>query len=91
MNYSFGAQSSFGSAVYLKKNTHPLKFSEDWLIWSSEKWQIFMCPLIKSVNAQQNMYSIQKKNSQRYSVLENHPNTDTNNIHFEKLPEYEYK
>ena len=26
---SFGAQSSFGSAEYSKKNTHPLIFSED--------------------------------------------------------------
>ena len=39
MNYSFGAQSSFGSGEYLKKNTHPLIFSEDWLIQSSEKWK----------------------------------------------------
>ena len=44
-----------------------------------------------SINAQQNMYSIQKKNSQRYSVVENHPNTITNNIRFEKLLKYEYE
>ena len=47
----------------LKEEHSPTHFSEDWLIQSSEKWQIFMCPLIKSINAQQNMYSIQKKNS----------------------------
>ena len=34
MNYSFGAQRSFGSTEYLKKNTHPLIFSEDLLIRS---------------------------------------------------------
>ena len=45
----------------LKEEHSPTHFSEDWLIQSSEKWQIFMCPLIKSINAQQNMYSIQKK------------------------------
>ena len=93
---SFGAQSSFGSGEYLKKNTHPLIFSEDWLIQSSEKWQIFKCPLIKSINAQQNMYSIQKKipavfglrkspeyEYEYYSIWKYRPNTNTNILVFE--------
>ena len=53
--------------------------------------------LIKSINAQRN---IREKYSEKipseyeyeyYSVWENHPNTNTNNIRFEKLPEYEYE
>ena len=43
MNYSFGAQSSFGSAEYSKKSTHPLIFFRG------------LGPFIKSINAQQNM------------------------------------
>ena len=96
MNYSFGAQSSFGSGEYLKKNTHPLIFSEDWLIQSSEKWQIFMCPLIKSINAQQSckilivFSSIRLEKISQIQIqiifgLKNYPNTNTNNIRFEKI------
>ena len=53
--------------------------------------------LIKSINTQRN---IREKYSEKipseyeyeyYSVWENHPNTNTNNIRFEKLPEYEYE
>ena len=61
----------------LKEEHSPTHFSEDWLIQSSEKWQIFMCPLIKSINAQQNMYSIQKKIPAVFLLR--------------KLPEYEYE
>ena len=61
----------------LKEEHSPTHFSEDWLIQSSEKWQIFMCPLIKSINAQQNMYSIQKKIPAVFGLR--------------KLPEYEYE
>ena len=51
MNFSFGAQSSFGSAEYPKKNTHPLIFFRGLVdpvirkvkVW----WQIFICPFIK--------------------------------------------
>ena len=39
INYSFGAQSSFGSAKYSKKITHARIFSKDWLNRSSEKWK----------------------------------------------------
>ena len=85
---SFGAQSSFGSAKYSKKNTHPLIFFRglvDPVIRKVKvRWQIFMCPfmndwgpLIKSINAEQNIYSIQKKFPAAFSLRQ--------------LPEYEYK
>ena len=88
MNYSFGAQSSFCSAEYPKKNKHPLIFFKGLVdpvirkvkVW----WQIFMCqfikdwgPLIKSINAQQNIYSIQKKFQAVFGLR--------------KSPKYEYK
>ena len=123
----FGAQSSFGSTEYSKKNIHPLIFFRglvDPVIRKVKvQWQIFMCPfmndwgpLIKSINAEQNMYSISKKipfglrksseyKYKWYLVWENCPNTNTNNIRFEKIariririifgfkksPEYKYE
>ena len=64
MNYSFGAQSSFGSAEYSKKNTHPLIFSEDWLIQSSEKWKCgdkFSCAHLSRIGAHSSKVSMLSK------------------------------
>ena len=53
--------------------------------------------LIKSINTQRNIREkyLEKIPSEYeyeyYSVWENHPNTNTNNIRFEKLPEDEYE
>ena len=48
---SFGAKSSFGSAKFSKKNTHPLIFFRglvDPVIRKVKvQWQIFMCPFMK--------------------------------------------
>ena len=95
MNYSFCAQSSFGSAEYSKKNTHPLIFSEDWLIQSSEKWKCgdkFSCAHLSRIRARSSKVSMLSricivfiKNSHQYSVWENQLNTDTNNNRFQKV------
>ena len=91
MNYSFSAQSSFGSAEYSKKNTRPFIFSEDCLIWSSEMWKCidkFVCAHLSRIGVHSMLSKICivfRKKSQRYSVWENHPNTNTNNIRFEKI------
>ena len=78
----FGAQSSFGSGEYLKKNTHPLIFSEDWLIRSSEKWKCgdkFSCAYLSRIGAHSSkvsmlskIFKVLRKKSQWYLVWENH-------------------
>ena len=80
---------NFHVPIYQGLEPTQQKYSSPRLVvdWMEE----LIVKLLLVINAQQNMYSIQKKNSQRYSVLENHPNTITNNIRFETLPEYEYE
>ena len=97
MNFNFGAQNSFCSPEYPKKNTHPLIFSEDWLIKSSEKWKCgdkFSCAYLSRIGAHSSKVTllskiriIFRKKSHRYSVWENHPNMNTNNIWSEKIAE----
>ena len=93
---SCGARGSFVIVVYSKKNTHPLIFWDDGLFWSSQKWKCgdkFSCAHLSRIGAHSSKVSmlskiflVFRKNSQRYSVWENHPNTKTNNIWFEKYP-----
>ena len=88
MNCSFGAQSTFGSTEYSKKNTPPLIFQR--IGWSShQKSDKFSCAHSSKVSMLSKICIVFRKNFQRYSVWENHPNRNTNNIWFEKLPEYE--
>ena len=90
MNYSFGAQSSFGSAEYSKKNTPPLIFQR--IGWSShQKSDKFSCAHSSKVSMLSKICIVFRKNSQRHSVWENHPNTNTNSILLERLPGYEYE
>ena len=99
----------------LKEEHSPTHFSEDWLIRSSEKWKCgdkFSCAHLSRIWAHLSKVSMLSKifivfkiDSQWYSVWENHPNTNTNNIRFQKVtriririifslrksPEYEYE
>ena len=79
----------------LKEEHSPTHFSEDWLIRSSEKWKCgdkFSCAHLSRIWAHLSKVSMLSKifivfkiDSQWYSVWENHPNTNTNNIWFQKV------